>query len=101
MNFFQTFIVKKHISHRGIECLLKFICWHMKTVNGYKIGTTVRVISGLLSRYQIEKIHGHELTILDVPDNTEIRVRKAVQLLSTTIYPWNRYYNVIINFQVH
>ena len=29
MNFFQTFIVKKHISHRGIECLLKFICWHM------------------------------------------------------------------------
>jgi energy-converting hydrogenase Eha subunit A len=106
---FQTFIVKKHISHRGIECLLKFICWHMtkmhdiwnctiyfsvytcmeisglivniiipvprvdrgpidcrnirgiivdKTVNGHKIGTTVGVISGLLSRNQIEKIHG-------------------------------------------
>ena len=53
-----------------------------KTVNGYKIGTTVGVISGLLSRNQIEKIHGHELTILDVPDNTEISVRKAVQLLS-------------------
>ena len=33
-----------------------------KTVNGYKIGTTVGVISGLLSRNQIEKIHGHELT---------------------------------------
>ena len=39
-------------------------------------------ISGLLSRYQIEKIHGHELTILDVSDNTEIIVRNAVQLLS-------------------
>jgi hypothetical protein len=35
-----------------------------------------------LSRNQIEKIHGHELTILDVPDNIEISVRKAVQLLS-------------------
>ena len=53
-----------------------------KTVNGYKIGTTVRVISGLLSGNQIEKILGHELTILDVPDNTEISVRKAAQLLS-------------------
>ena len=53
-----------------------------KTVNGYKIGTTVGVISGPLSRNQIEKIHGHELTILDVPDNIEISVRKAVQLLS-------------------
>ena len=53
-----------------------------KTVIGYKIGTTVGVISGLLSRNQIEKIHGHELTILDVHDNTEISVRKAVQLLS-------------------
>jgi hypothetical protein len=35
-----------------------------KTVNGYKIGTTVRVISGLLSRYQIEKIHGHEIPLI-------------------------------------
>jgi hypothetical protein len=47
----------------------------------YFSGTTVGVISGLLSRNQIEKIHGHELTILDVSDNTEISVRKAVQLL--------------------
>jgi hypothetical protein len=35
-----------------------------------------------LNRNQIEKIHGHELTILDVPDNAEVSVRKAVQLLS-------------------
>jgi hypothetical protein len=29
-----------------------------------------QVISELLSRNKIEKIHGHESTILDVPDNT-------------------------------
>jgi hypothetical protein len=40
------------------------------------------MLSLTLSRNQIEKIHGHELTILDVPDNTELSVRKAVQLLS-------------------
>jgi hypothetical protein len=37
----------------------------------------------------IEKIHGHELTILDVPDNTEVSVRKAVQLLSLYGGQWH------------
>jgi hypothetical protein len=35
-----------------------------KSVNGYKIGTTVEVISGLLSRNQIEKIHGQSFLLL-------------------------------------
>jgi hypothetical protein len=48
--------------------------------------TTVGVISGLLSRNQIEKIHGHELTILDVSDNTEISVRKADSISNISFY---------------
>ena len=50
--------------------------------NGYKIGTKVGIMIGFMSRNQIEKIQRKELTILDIPENTEVNVRKAVQLLS-------------------
>ena len=50
--------------------------------NGYRIGTKVGTIVGLMSRNQIETIEGNSLTLLDIPKNTEVSVRKAVQLLS-------------------
>jgi len=50
--------------------------------NGYRIGTKVGTIVGLMSRNQIEKIEGNSLTLLDIPENTEVSVRKAVQLLT-------------------
>ena len=53
-----------------------------------------------MSRYQIEKIHGHELTILDVPDNTEISVRKAVQLLSLYGGQGHIHYTVVVAAQL-
>ena len=50
--------------------------------NGYRIGTKVGTIVGLMSRNQIEKIEGNSLTLLDIPENTEFSVRKAARLLS-------------------
>ena len=50
--------------------------------NGYRIGTKVGTIVGLMSRNQIEKIEGNSLTLLDIPENTEVSVRKAARLLS-------------------
>jgi hypothetical protein len=58
--------------------------------NGYRIGTKVGTIVGLMSRNQIEKIEGNSLTLLDIPENTEVSVRKAARLLSLSGGQWSR-----------
>ncbi|XP_071132857.1 uncharacterized protein [Mytilus edulis] len=50
--------------------------------NGYKIGTKVGIVISLMIRNRIEKIQRKEMTILDIQENTEVNIRKAVQLLS-------------------
>ena len=49
--------------------------------NGYRIGTKVGAIVGLMSLNQIEKNEGNSLTLLDIPENNEVSMRKAARLL--------------------